>query len=207
MQITFTSSSLTPWNILKYCLLHPSITSIVYRNSRTFAIEEPPTGDELARTPIPLSNFAYVETAWREIWQQLRGVRPVVQFTREAKWLAALVPNMAQTIQHLDIPMETAPIPRMAEISWPKLLTLTIRGRYLSEAQAESLPAFLSTLPHLQKQPRKLILVSSRRVNETGSNANEKVVTVLSLPHLLHKAETLSTLRQQRVPLTSEFVL
>ena len=151
VQITLTSSSITPWDILKHCISHPSITSIMYNKSDMFAICEPPTGDEFARTPIPLSHFAYVETVWREIWQQLWGVRPVVQFTREAKWLAALVPNMAETIQHLDIPMETAPIPRMTEISWPKLLTLTIRGRYLSEAQAESLPAFLSTLPRLQK--------------------------------------------------------
>ena len=151
-EMIFNYTFITPWEMLKICLAHPSITSITYSWAHVFAIYDPPSDEDITRTPIPLLKFAYLEPAWREQWDQRRRIpRPMDQFTREAKWLAALVPNMASTVEHLDLPLETAPLQRMAELSWPNLRTLIIRGRYISESQADALPAFLSTLPRLQK--------------------------------------------------------
>ncbi|TFK79226.1 hypothetical protein K466DRAFT_442619, partial [Polyporus arcularius HHB13444] len=149
-----------PWDMMKCCLSHPSITSIKLKHAHVFAVREPPSHDEIAHTLLPLSTFSYVETVWREHHMYHRGVSRPDQFAREAKWLAALVPNLAGTVKHLDVPMETTPLRRMAELSWPHLLTLSIRGRYLTEAQVDSLPAFLMTLPRLQ---RLSVLVSRRK--------------------------------------------
>ena len=143
---------INPWETLKICLAHPSITSITYSDAHVFAIYDPPSGEDITRIPIPLLRFTYLQPAWREEWVQSQMVdRLIDQFTREAKWLAALVPNMAGTVEHLDIPLETAPLQRMAELSWTNLRTLIIRGRYISKSQVDDLPAFLSTLPRLQK--------------------------------------------------------
>ena len=133
-EMIFTYTFITPWEMLKICLAHPSITSITYSYAYVFAIYDPPSGEDMARTPIPLLGFTYLAPAWREQWAQRRQVyRLIDQFMREAKWLAALVPNMASTVEHLNLPLETAPLQPMAELSWPNLRTLIIRGRYIRE--------------------------------------------------------------------------
>ncbi|TFK79121.1 hypothetical protein K466DRAFT_506108 [Polyporus arcularius HHB13444] len=57
---------------------------------------------------------------------------------------------MARTVQQLTIPMETSPICAMADLSWPKLQDLSIRGRYSSVEQGQALPRFLASLPRLR---------------------------------------------------------
>ncbi|TFK78091.1 hypothetical protein K466DRAFT_534606, partial [Polyporus arcularius HHB13444] len=159
-EIIFGNTFVSPWEVLKCCLSHPSITSIVIHYAHVFAVHEPPSGEEIAGIPLPLSTFSYVLTAWREHRLHYQGAPRTDHFAREAKWLAALVPNLAGTVKHLDLPMETIPLRHMSELSWPELRTLSIRGRYLSEAQVDSLPSFLSTLPQLQKLS---VLISRRK--------------------------------------------
>ncbi len=151
--IVFEASFYTPIDIIKYCFARPQITSIAFDCCATALTGyEPPVAlNTIISTPIPLTSFSYVMDIWREQSWRLGRNRSDKLCLREEKWLSALVPRMANTIQKLTLPMETSPILAMAHLSWPALQELSIHGRYFSEKQKEALPLFLSSVPQLRK--------------------------------------------------------
>ncbi|KAI0695087.1 hypothetical protein C8T65DRAFT_665885 [Cerioporus squamosus] len=151
--IVFDAAFCTPIDVIKFSLAHPQITTIAFDcNANTFTAYEPPIAlNMITSAPIPLTSFSYVTLLWREQCFELGRVRSEKLFLREEKWLSALVPKMANTIQQLTVPMETSPILAMANLSWPALQELSISGRYFTEQQKEALPLFLSSIPRLRK--------------------------------------------------------
>ncbi|KAI0327497.1 hypothetical protein GY45DRAFT_1108179 [Cubamyces sp. BRFM 1775] len=57
---------------------------------------------------------------------------------------------MNETAESLALPMETAPLIRMSQMSWPRIQYLSLKGRYPPEMQATTLPALLSRMPTLR---------------------------------------------------------
>ncbi len=151
--IVYAASFCDAIDVFQYCLARPQITSIAFDYyANTFSAFEPPSAlDTIMNAPISLTSFSYVVPLWREQSWRLGRHTPERLFEREEKWLYALVPRMANTIEKLTLPMETSPILAMADLSWPALQELSIRGRYLSDKQTEALPLFLSSVSRLRK--------------------------------------------------------
>ncbi len=69
----------------------------------------------------------------------------------ESHCLSDLVLTMNKTLTRLSLPMESAPILKMARVPWPKLRELTVDGVYWTPEQIHSLPVLLCALPRLEK--------------------------------------------------------
>ncbi|KAM5535336.1 hypothetical protein V8D89_011021 [Ganoderma adspersum] len=146
-----------PWNILKACLVRSRLVSLtVDLGFSNLAVPLYPQ-DDIAATPISLQTFTWTTTVWRE-WvncqPSTRGryilvdMRPKFDFERAC--ITGLVLRMCDTVKSLSLPMESAPILAMAEVSWPCLRELSLHGRFLDVAHVSSLQHLLPTLPSLR---------------------------------------------------------
>ena len=108
----------------------------------------PCSRNELVTMPIKLKTFAYTTTIWRE-WEGKRKNLFNV-YTRELRFLSALIPLMNKTATSLTLPMESCPILQMAAVQWPQLKELILTGRFIVVAQPASLHLLLRSMPALR---------------------------------------------------------
>ncbi|KAI0719818.1 hypothetical protein C8T65DRAFT_635264 [Cerioporus squamosus] len=102
---------------------------------------------DVAKIPLALSRFSYDVRVWRDMdnW-----INPRMPHSRRDHQL--LVSRESQSLSALLVlPMESAPIVKMAEVSWPKLRELSINGAYRTSEQVNSLPILLGALPCLER--------------------------------------------------------
>ncbi|KAI0752636.1 hypothetical protein C8Q80DRAFT_467168 [Daedaleopsis nitida] len=153
--ITFNVSHHIHLTILELCLKCPRIRSLSFGPETDFTLMQP-YAEQLSAISTQLSAFSCERSFWLEVdirprhsrrYKPPRDLRTV--FPGEAACLSALLPTMSDTVSRLSCPMQTSPILAMAELSWPRLRHLAIDGRYLSQAQADSLPVLLSSLTQL----------------------------------------------------------
>ena len=148
-----TFDRLPTWNTLELIFSYPRIVSITFHPGVSFAHIDPYPAQKLPPTPVSLTSLSYGSTIWKEWEERQRRGRPRdlrEVFSQAAKSLSALVPATHATVVHLALPMQSAPLLSMAELCWPHLREFVLTGRYVDFDQADSLPVFLSSLPHLQ---------------------------------------------------------
>ena len=151
--VTFTRSSGITWDVLETILSHPRIVSLIFEASVSFALVDPYPVDKCSQISISLTHLSIADgTVWKEFgWfghGELRSLNAV--FSREAKCLDALIPATNATMHDLVLPMQSAPILSMANLSWNYLTRLSFFGRYMNSEKAEALPTLLSSLSSLQ---------------------------------------------------------
>ncbi|RDX54266.1 hypothetical protein OH76DRAFT_1431059 [Lentinus brumalis] len=154
--ITFERIKSVSWAVLRVCLSHPRIVSVSFSDGATLAATDPLPIEEVAETSVTLSDFAYETGLWRSMrhWSDAKINPPCdlgMLVAREWECLAVLVMPMNQTLVHLSLSMGSAPILKMAELPWPKLRVLSIKGSYWTSEQVDSLPVLLGTLPELEE--------------------------------------------------------
>ena len=146
-----------PWDILKACLVRSRLVSLTVDLGFSNLVVPLYPQDDIAATPVSLKTFTWTTTVWRE-WvncqPSTRGryilvdMRPKFDFEREC--ITGLVLKMCDTVRSLSLPMESAPILAMAELSWPCLRDLALHGRFLDAAHVSSLQHLLLALPSLR---------------------------------------------------------
>lgn len=150
--ITFDEGYQITWDLLKKCIAHPRIHTLSFGTLANFTAAGPASVEA-----VTISKFSCHRNFWLEVINAKpahRHTRPIDLddvFSREATSLLTLVPGMGETARRLALMMETAPISSMAGVPWPNLRDFSIEGRYLNQAQAESLPLLLSSLPELER--------------------------------------------------------
>ena len=189
-----------PWDILKACLVRSRLVSLTVDLGFSNLVVPLYPQDDITATPVSLKTFTWTTTVWRE-WvncqPSTRGryilvdMRPKFDFEREC--ITGLVLKMCDTVRSLSLPMESAPILAMAELSWPCLRDLALHGRFLDAAHVSSLQHLLLALPSL----RNLSILAGRPWS-LGS---------LGRHPILPKPSTLTSYSQlDRSPLTSAAV-
>ena len=148
-----------PWAVLKACLVLPNLVSLsVHLGLCNLRVPLFPQ-DDIAATPISLKRFSYAITTWREQFNGFRygrtgaviprNMRPDFEFEREC--LSRVVLRLNSTVTSLTLPVESAPILAMAELSWPHLRELSLHGRFIDSAHAATLQRLLPSLSSLVK--------------------------------------------------------
>nr|VWP00244.1 Inosine-5'-monophosphate dehydrogenase (IMP dehydrogenase) (IMPD) (IMPDH) (EC [Ganoderma boninense] len=145
-----------PWDILKACLVRSHLISLTI-DLRHNVLDGPLyPQDDIADTPTSLRTFTLTSTVWRE-WGKCRlpyrrlhpaDMRPFFDFERAC--ITGIVLNMRSTVVSLSLPIESAPILAMAEVSWPCLRDLSLHGRFLDVEHASSLQHLLPAVPSLR---------------------------------------------------------
>ena len=110
---------------------------------------------EMDQTPIYTSrnllrHFSLKTHCFRELLSSLRRYDLEAEYKVESRYLAQLVCGMHKTAESVSIPMETAPLLRMAELSWPRIQTLALHGRYITPGQPALLQSVLTRMPSLR---------------------------------------------------------
>ncbi len=144
------------WSILRVCLSNPRIASISFDRQAELTSADGFPIEELSKISISLSSFSYNVQLWRGLRSRMdrhnyKGDLLPTMIAHESHCLSNLVLAMNRTLTRLSLPMESAPILKMARVSWPNLQELTIDGVYLTSEQVDSLPVLLAALPCLQK--------------------------------------------------------
>ncbi|RDX52612.1 hypothetical protein OH76DRAFT_171361 [Lentinus brumalis] len=149
-----------PWPFLKACFARPHITSITIGEDADFLEVSPFPEDQLATTSIRIAEFQYVTPPFREYrhGELRRDFDLEDALPNESRSLSAILLRMNETVERLSLPMETAPLQAMAEVSWPQLRELTLQGNYVDTAHTLLVPKFLRGVPNL----RKLSILASR---------------------------------------------
>ncbi|KAI1792803.1 hypothetical protein LXA43DRAFT_317011 [Ganoderma leucocontextum] len=154
-----------PWPAWRACLSNPRIKSLSYDAGLYDLAIQPFPLDEVEAAAVSLKKFSYTTTMWRE-WTNgvavVRGaLRPISMrplFAFEQQCLSAIVLKMSHSATSLTLPMESAPLLPMAELAWPYLQELNLRGRFLCSDQVSYLKLLLPSMPSL----RKLSILAAR---------------------------------------------
>ena len=96
------------------------------------------------------SQLALGSNSWRELHSQFYRFNLSAEYAAESHHLTQLVCGMNNTAESLALPMETAPLVSMSQLSWPRIKNLSLQGRYPSDMQSTTLPAVLSRMPTLR---------------------------------------------------------
>ncbi|KAI1792780.1 hypothetical protein LXA43DRAFT_315817 [Ganoderma leucocontextum] len=146
------------WAILKACVVLPNLASLSVHLGLYSLRASPFPQDDVSATSISLKRFSYGTTMWREKMTgveyvrggpSLKDMRPVYDFEREC--LSGIVLRLNNTATSLALPVESAPVLAMAELSWPHLRELALHGRLIDPVHAASLQHLLPSLPSLRK--------------------------------------------------------
>ncbi|PIL28954.1 hypothetical protein GSI_09001 [Ganoderma sinense ZZ0214-1] len=145
-----------PWEVVKFCLATPRITSITLDAGSVDLMEVPPYPlDDPVSTS--LKTFVFTTTMWREYENEMAPVRYRGRvrdmkkvFDLERECLRAVMLCINATATSLTLPVESTPILDMAKVSWPCLRELHLHGRFRDMAQALSLQELLPTLTSLE---------------------------------------------------------
>ncbi|RDX52518.1 hypothetical protein OH76DRAFT_1400310 [Lentinus brumalis] len=146
-----------PWSILSLCFSRPRITSISFDHGADLTGPDSTPSEEVDTASLRITRFLYDVRLWRDMDGWINPRLPPSRrnrdllISRESQSLSALVPQMNHTLTQLLLPMESAPIVKMAQLSWSKLRELSISGLYWTSEQVESLPILLGALPRLEK--------------------------------------------------------
>ncbi|KAI0327496.1 hypothetical protein GY45DRAFT_1308542 [Cubamyces sp. BRFM 1775] len=148
-----------PWTVWDVCL--EKVTSIdINYNSRWRTRNNPILHTPLYTQRNLLKHLSLGAHAWRALHSMLGKVDQIAEYMVESHHLTQLVCGMNETAESLALPMETAPLIRMSQMSWPRIQYLSLKGRYPPEMQATTLPALLSRMPTL----RSLRVQAAQRV-------------------------------------------
>ncbi|KAI0372402.1 hypothetical protein BV20DRAFT_939713 [Pilatotrama ljubarskyi] len=140
-----------PWRMIKLCLTLPNIDSVDIDLSATCSAKTAPFPDEKDDpAPNALTYFAYRTYAFREQLRRSGHEGFEGQYVLERNNLSRLVCGMHGTAQYLALPMESAPLAAMSELSWPRIHHLFLRGRYSASHEAIALPRLLRCMPSLR---------------------------------------------------------
>ncbi|KAI0767502.1 hypothetical protein C8Q74DRAFT_1427955 [Fomes fomentarius] len=91
----------------------------------------------------------YEVEQWRERRWRLFPRDLASQYKTEASLLSILVPSMHDTAEVIEIPVETAPLARMATLSWRRVQQLSLYGKYVEVSQSTWLPLIISGMYEL----------------------------------------------------------
>ena len=147
-----------PWAVLKVCLALPHVVSVSVHLGLFALPTNPFPQEDVSATPISLKKFSYGITMWREQvygvdytpgYPSLRDMRVIYDFEREC--LSSIVSKLNNSVTSLTLPIESAPLLSMAELSWPHLRELALHGRLLDSEHATSLQRLLLSLSSLRK--------------------------------------------------------
>ncbi|TFK79192.1 hypothetical protein K466DRAFT_610646, partial [Polyporus arcularius HHB13444] len=144
------------WSILRVCLSHPRIASISFDRQAELTSADGFPIEELSKISISLSSFSYNVQLWRGLRSRMdrhnyKGDLLPTMVAHESHCLTDLVLAMNRTLTRLSLPIESAPILKMATVPWPNLRELSVDGVYLTSEQVDSLPFLLAALPCLLK--------------------------------------------------------
>ena len=166
-----------PWDILKACLVRSHLLSLTI-DLRHNVLDGPLyPQDDIADTPISLRTFTLTSTVWRE-WGKCRlpyrrlhpaDMRPFFDFERAC--ITGIVLNMRNTVMSLSLPIESAPILAMAEVSWPCLRHLSLHGRFLDVEHASSLQHLLPAIPSL-----RTLSILAGRIRHLGTRGRHPIL-------------------------------
>lgn len=145
------------WAIMKICLARPRIVSLSFSPRAAFYYQKPFLDQDVATYySSNIQRFCYNTPLWREAMMSntraQRGLGTIDErYSREASSMSALVPRMCGSMRELVVPLETAPLLSMTEVSWPELRSLSLHGRYRNPSQVDALPPFLRSLSQMTK--------------------------------------------------------
>ncbi|KAI9065449.1 hypothetical protein FKP32DRAFT_495913 [Trametes sanguinea] len=145
----FFSHGGVPWYALQKCLEAPHVDSISIRNSPWTCVLPPPSS---ARIPSDarLVKFVYGVSLWRGVQGQIYPRDMQAAYELESTYLQIIVPSMAGHAEELVLPVETAPLERMAALRWPHLHTLSLHSTQLQPSLHDILPDVLVQMPELR---------------------------------------------------------
>ena len=189
-----------PWAVLKACLVLPHLTSLSVHHG-LYGLRVPLfPRDDVSATPISLKRFSYAITMWREKFNSyeyvngglsLKDMRQDYNFEREC--LSGIVSKLNATATSLALPIESAPILAMAELSWPHLRELALHGRFIDFEHAASLQHLLPSLSSLRKLsilagrfPRRPLRYPILPVSSIPPSASLQRTTSLPTPESLN---------------------
>ncbi|RPD67359.1 hypothetical protein L226DRAFT_477766 [Lentinus tigrinus ALCF2SS1-7] len=153
-------------DLMKRCLAHPHLASVTFTKGVRWCGGRPdPRVDSPYPPEISITHLSHAPSAWREISCDLARRNLPTEIALESQCLALITLGINRSVEVLDLPLETAPMARMADLAWPRLQELSLCGRYIFPSQSFSLPHILARAPNLRKltvqvaQPRALGLV------------------------------------------------
>ncbi|KAJ3009899.1 hypothetical protein NUW54_g2641 [Trametes sanguinea] len=156
--VTFCSLGGVPWYALQRCLEHVDTISIA--DSPWTCVLPPPTSAHIP-SGVRLVNFVYTVSLWRGVEGQLYSRDMQAAYELESTYLQLIVSSMADHAQKLVLPIETAPLERMAALRWPHLRTLSLYSTQLQPSLYDTLPDVLVQMPELRSL--SLLLSSPNR--------------------------------------------
>ncbi|KAI0687077.1 hypothetical protein C8Q76DRAFT_803771 [Earliella scabrosa] len=177
------------WETIDKCLATPAITSICVEHASFISAEPYPDTQTLAIRPNSLSRFSYIAYPWREITHSLdrRGYEHMELedlYPIETQCLSRIVLAIHTTAEHLSLPMKTAPLAVMANLPWPRLRRLSIRGKYLNDSQETMLRPLLTSVPDL----RRLSIMAGREIGSAPGSLRYPILG--RYPEVSHIPET-----------------
>ena len=174
--VTFRGCNLCdiPWTALQRCLSHPTITSITFSPENTFIGIYPHPEHDPSSLPLNITSFTYNPDIWRAldknpyhlsrnayadefIWSDL-----VEPYTTEYLSLSPLILRMCEKVESLTLPIESAPLERMASLRWPQLRELCLSGQAPLRPISSLFRDLISGLPRLEVLSVRLATKSSQ---------------------------------------------
>ncbi|KAI0719811.1 hypothetical protein C8T65DRAFT_635241 [Cerioporus squamosus] len=159
--VTFRGRNLCgmPWTAFKRCLSLPNITSITMEPTTSFIGIYPSPAHEIGSLPIALTSFCYNPNIWRVLDKDPSGAFPHADeskspkianpYATESHSLSPLILRIHETLQSLTLPIEIAPLDRMADLPWPQLRELSLSGQFPCNASPSLLHDFITAVPRL----------------------------------------------------------
>ena len=145
-----------PWSVLKRCFQLCPLTSLSFAQPSCFTAIDPYPGQDIWATLSSIRSLSYTAYTWREFVNNCGdefGFMPHARLMRyqeevalESQCMASLVPNLHSILESIDIPCESAPLPCMARLPWPKLRRFALRGRFGDPEDLGSLRNLLTAI-------------------------------------------------------------
>ncbi|KAI1792791.1 hypothetical protein LXA43DRAFT_316247 [Ganoderma leucocontextum] len=149
--------------VIKPYLNHPCITCLSFCAGGDSLENLPLRAEDLASDGVlSLTALSWTPTRWREHGRMCHGHCAVGGqraplpasmgdvYALEKEFFGMLLFRMTNTATHLSLPMESAPIEKMARVSWPNLKHLSLVGRLVDANQVQHIRRLLTCLPALQ---------------------------------------------------------
>ena len=137
---------------MKKCLACSTLESIIFTNTVRWCGGIPdPRVDSPYPPNITITHLSYAPSVWREVSCDLERRNALAELALESHCLALITLGISKTAEVLSIPLESAPMARMSELSWPRLRELSLCGRYALLSQSTSISRLLARTPSLRK--------------------------------------------------------
>ncbi|KAI0758098.1 hypothetical protein C8Q74DRAFT_1303147 [Fomes fomentarius] len=138
--------------LMNMCLACPTLTSIIFTNAVRWCGGYPdPRVDSPYPPHIGITHLQHSPSVWREISCDLERRNISAEIALESHCLALIALAINNTAEVLSMPVESAPMARMSELSWPRLREVALCGRYILPSQSTCIPRLLAHAPRLRK--------------------------------------------------------